>query len=120
MRKKCAISSGPRSGGTTKMIAAPNASDSKTNTVAGWIRIRVQQWESALCEPSGDNAAVEVGERGPEPGPRYSWSRRIRLAANGAIISRPWNEEERKSFQAPPNPVRRRDERRLRQEVWAR
>jgi hypothetical protein len=35
MRKKCAISSGPRSGGLTKMMIDPNASESNTKMLTG-------------------------------------------------------------------------------------
>jgi hypothetical protein len=35
MRKKCAISSGPRSGGLAKMMMDPKVSDSNTKMLAG-------------------------------------------------------------------------------------
>src|SRR5436309_9573103 len=79
------------------MMAEPNASDRETNTVIGWIRIRVQICERVPREPSSEIATAEAGERGPEPGSGYSSRRHIRPAA--AIKSQHPNEEESKTFQ---------------------
>src|SRR5437867_2457699 len=83
------------------MMAEPNASDSETNTVTGWIRIRVQICvqicETVPRELSSEIATAGAGARRLEPGSGYSSSRRIRPAT--AISSQHRNEEVGKSFQ---------------------
>src|SRR5215216_1805949 len=58
MRKKCEISSGPRSGGVTMVMSDPNAIERKMKAVAGCSPIRVQTRESVLRELSSDDGAV--------------------------------------------------------------
>src|SRR5258705_2930961 len=53
MRRKCDISSGPRSGGLTTMIADPKESESKAKTIAGQLPNRLPMRDSALGTASG-------------------------------------------------------------------
>ena len=53
MRRKCDISSGPRSGGLATMIADPNESESKAKTIAGQLPNRLPMRDSALRATSG-------------------------------------------------------------------
>src|SRR5882724_10798886 len=53
MRRKCDISSGPRSGGLTTMIADPKKSESKAKTIAGQLPNRLPMRDSALGAASG-------------------------------------------------------------------
>src|SRR6266566_9419425 len=52
MRRKCDISSGPRSGGLTTMIADPKKSESKAKAIAGQLLNRLMR-DSALGAASG-------------------------------------------------------------------
>src|SRR6266571_3789216 len=53
MRRKCDISSGPRSGGLTTMIADPKKSESKAKAIAGQLPNRLPMRDSALGAASG-------------------------------------------------------------------
>src|SRR6266513_1566549 len=53
MRRKCDISSGPRSGGLTTMMADPKKSESKAKTIAGQLPNRLPMGDSALGAASG-------------------------------------------------------------------
>src|SRR6266403_5384844 len=53
MRRKCDISSGPRSGGLTTMIADPKKSESKAKAIAGQLLNRLPMRDSALGAASG-------------------------------------------------------------------
>src|SRR5712671_4300932 len=53
MRRKRDISSGPRSGGLTTMIADPKKSESKAKTIAGQLPNRLPMRDSALAAASG-------------------------------------------------------------------
>ena len=53
MRRKCDISSGPRSGGLATMIADPKESESKAKTIAGQLPNRLPMRRSALGATSG-------------------------------------------------------------------
>src|SRR3981081_2934637 len=53
MRRKCDISSGPRSGGLATMIADPKESENKAKTIAGQFPKRARMRDSALGATSG-------------------------------------------------------------------
>src|SRR3982074_3756740 len=53
MHRKCDISSGPRSGGLTTMIADPKKSESKAKAIAGQLPNRLPMRDSALGAASG-------------------------------------------------------------------
>src|SRR3954452_3248964 len=53
MRRKCDISSGPRSGGLTTMMADPKKSESKAKTITGQLPTRLPMRDGALGAASG-------------------------------------------------------------------
>src|ERR1700730_9283364 len=70
MRRKCAISSGPRSGGTTTLMVNPNANESTTKRKAGRDSSRLKARESPRhnthhrgVSVSRDSRTDEVCER---------------------------------------------------------
>src|ERR1700730_17355043 len=71
MRRKCAISSGPRSGGTTTLMVNPNANESTTKRKAGRDSSRLKTRESPRhnihrgVSVSRDSRTDEVCERMP-------------------------------------------------------
>ena len=65
-------------------MADPNARESKTKTVAGWIRILVQIRASALLEPSSDNTGIGGRDSRAEAASTWTSTRRIHRPIQGS------------------------------------
>src|SRR3977135_1647502 len=83
MRRKCDISSGPRSGGLATMIADPKASESKAKTIAGQLPNRRPMRNRALGAASSSCTEARYCIRSPQSDARpMIWPKRYSRKAH--------------------------------------